>query len=178
MIALTLCQPYASAVLHICEDGHPLKTVENRTWRTDYRGPLLIHAGLSRGWMEHYTHDRFDPLRPPGTPAGQDGGIHLPFGAILGQVRLVDCVPYAVGLEIDPIFASGPWCFPRPIPCKGARNFWPVSENVLRRIEPVQCPASCAQCADADCTSRRGPHPNAPVPAPSKEPAVTQLTMF
>jgi hypothetical protein len=31
-----------------------IKTVENRTWRTNYRGPLLIHAGgrLDLDWRE------------------------------------------------------------------------------------------------------------------------------
>jgi hypothetical protein len=42
---LTVCQPWAWAIVH----GR--KHVENRTWATDYRGPLLIHAGGSRRWL-------------------------------------------------------------------------------------------------------------------------------
>lgn len=41
MYALTVKQPWASAIMA------GLKRVENRTWRTDYRGPLAIHAGSS-----------------------------------------------------------------------------------------------------------------------------------
>jgi hypothetical protein len=39
MRAITIWQPYAERVA----DGR--KTVENRVWRTHYRGPLAIHAG-------------------------------------------------------------------------------------------------------------------------------------
>jgi len=35
---LSVKQPYASLICH------GIKTVENRTWKTDYRGKLLIHA--------------------------------------------------------------------------------------------------------------------------------------
>lgn len=45
MYALTIKQPWASAIMA------GLKRVENRTWRTDYRGPLAIHAGLSRALL-------------------------------------------------------------------------------------------------------------------------------
>jgi hypothetical protein len=36
--ALTIRQPWAYAILRLGKD------VENRSWRTHYRGPLLIHA--------------------------------------------------------------------------------------------------------------------------------------
>ena len=38
--ALSIRQPWAWLILN----GY--KDLENRTWRTDYRGPLLIHAGM------------------------------------------------------------------------------------------------------------------------------------
>ena len=34
MKALTIKQPWASLIVH------GIKDIENRTWRTDYRGPL------------------------------------------------------------------------------------------------------------------------------------------
>jgi len=37
--AITLFEPWASAIAFAGKD------VENRTWRTHYRGPLAIHAG-------------------------------------------------------------------------------------------------------------------------------------
>ncbi|MBL8866467.1 MAG: ASCH domain-containing protein, partial [Planctomycetia bacterium] len=42
MLALSIHQPWAHAILHFG------KSVENRTWSTSYRGPLLIHAAKSR----------------------------------------------------------------------------------------------------------------------------------
>ena len=52
MKALTVCQPYASLIV-----GWPgiaiedIKQIENRNWKTSYRGPLLIHAGTRpHGW--------------------------------------------------------------------------------------------------------------------------------
>ena len=39
MKALSIRQPWIYAILHLG------KEVENRTWDTKYRGPLLLHAG-------------------------------------------------------------------------------------------------------------------------------------
>lgn len=41
MRALTIKQPWADAITH------GTKRVENRTWNTNYRGPILIHAGAA-----------------------------------------------------------------------------------------------------------------------------------
>jgi len=38
--ALSIRQPWAYAILHLGKD------IENRPWRTNFRGPLLIHASL------------------------------------------------------------------------------------------------------------------------------------
>jgi hypothetical protein len=84
MKALTLHQPYASAV------ALGLKTVETRGWRTDYRGPLAIHAAARRpdvpmigGWeVSQYTMK------------DADGVEHDLFvGGIVATCRLADVVP-------------------------------------------------------------------------------------
>jgi|ERR1019366_4441992 hypothetical protein len=46
MKALTINQPWAEM---ICRG---LKRVENRTWPTNYRGPLAIHVGKSLAWLK------------------------------------------------------------------------------------------------------------------------------
>ena len=38
-MAISIRQPWAWAILHL------RKNVENRTWSTNFRGPVLIHAG-------------------------------------------------------------------------------------------------------------------------------------
>jgi len=114
MKALTIIQPWAWAIIH----GQK-KAVENRTWRTDYRGGLYVHAGKKFARL-----DRF----PDGSPVPARG--ELVFGAILGTVQLVDCVP-AADRPGDP-WAAGPWCLvladPRPLarpwPCGGALGLW------------------------------------------------------
>ncbi len=40
MKALSVRQPFAWAIVHGGKD------VENRSWATSYRGPVLIHAGM------------------------------------------------------------------------------------------------------------------------------------
>ncbi len=116
---LSIRQPWAWAIL----EGH--KRVENRTWRTHYRGPLLVHAGRSKQSVREgleVCHLHAD------TPDEGD----LVFGAILGRVDVVDCVPIE-DLEPDP-WACGPWClvlanpepFAEPIPWKGTLGLFPV----------------------------------------------------
>jgi len=149
-LALTVCQPYASAILWRDPAGHRLKTIENRTWPTDYRGPLLIHAGKSRAWLDDYESGQFEVLRVQ-YPYCND----LPFGAIIGQVNLVDSLPLADARAIDPTFAFGPFCFvlddpitfPHPIPYRGQLGFFRVPNAVLgpqyalHHPSPVSTPA-------------------------------------
>ena len=79
MKAISLLQPWASLVIM----GQ--KTIETRSWRTSYRGDLLIHASRGKAGgliaMEPFFKkyiSRFD---------------ELPFGAIIGKVVLVDILP-------------------------------------------------------------------------------------
>lgn len=125
MKALTICQPYAHLVL----TGE--KPVENRTWRSSYVGPLLIHAGKSRSWLSDGDEDRYP----------------LVFGAIVGRVLMVDCVRPDRYLRGNPEFAdsghvNGPWCFvlaqpvrfATPIPWRGQQGFFDVPDTALRQI--------------------------------------------
>lgn len=65
--ALSIKQPYPH---HIFHDG---KDVENRDWRTGFRGWFLVHAGVSRS--ECAT-----------------GQLDLPRGGVVGIARITDCV--------------------------------------------------------------------------------------
>ncbi len=106
MKALTVRQPWADAI------ARGLKRIENRTWRTDYRGQLLIHAGLSEEDV-------------PGRLRGR-----LALGSIIALVHLDDCLP----LEETPDdeHAEGPWCWllsdpiplVEPVPCAGRLGLW------------------------------------------------------
>ena len=121
MKALTVCQPYAELI------ALGEKLIENRTWPTSYRGPLLIHAGKSRAWME-----RGDEAAYPG----------MSFGAAVATARLVACLdlrtehwPAQWEHLHDNEHANGPWCWiledvkrlPQPIPMRGAQGLWEAS---------------------------------------------------
>ena len=71
-LALTVRQPWASLIMA------GIKDIENRSWRTNYRGQLFIHAGLTidRETMSQHGHLLSD----------------YPCGVILGTVELIDCL--------------------------------------------------------------------------------------
>jgi hypothetical protein len=110
---LSVRQPWA----HFIMTG--AKTIENRTWQHSHRGPLLIHAGVSRAglcgtaaWPCTYRVSYPDEAA-------------LAFGCVLGVVDLVDIGPLEK-VRHDP-WAEGPWCWllenPRrlaaPVPLRG-----------------------------------------------------------
>lgn len=87
MKAITIKQPWASLI------AHGIKPIENRSWKTKFRGTVLIHsaakpakglfkvmdnemrrlAGVCETWKPLYFSD-------------------LPHSAIIGKVDIVDCV--------------------------------------------------------------------------------------
>lgn len=101
--ALTIRQPWATLI------ALGVKTIETRSWRTNYRGPLAIHAGLRVGgrhfeqfgeWSLHVSPYVDEPqLRRLGAVA-RDGNTlvaehirPLPLGAVVATCTLADCVP-------------------------------------------------------------------------------------
>jgi hypothetical protein len=101
------------------------KPIENRTWPTNYRGLLWIHAAVN------FDYPDFDWCRA--------NGIRVPHpdqlpGGIIGQVEVIDCVP--VG-SLPPNLAGhwsaeGPICWlvrnavrlPEPVECRGRLGLW------------------------------------------------------
>ena len=135
MKALTICNPYPELILR------GLKRVENRTWYTSYRGPLLIHAGKSRKWLslsEDGTRDEeFDIALS-----------EMSFGAIVGIAHLDTCVPISDirNGHADQEYpwlrlhehCEGPWCWVlsgvrrfEPFPYKGAMGLFDVPMEVV-----------------------------------------------
>ena len=92
--ALSIAEPWAYLI------AAGFKQLENRTWRTDYRGPMAIHAGKTRRNMfdEAGTLELCD-LHPKIFAAFDDERIDdehplFQFGAIIGVVDVIDCVAY------------------------------------------------------------------------------------
>lgn len=117
MKALTISQPYASLIA----DGE--KWIENRTWSTNYRGPLAIHAGLGSRYLSKTELAEY--------PTGLVIAIaDLTACVNVEEIRERNNIPIPIpGTDITWLEASlhehteGPFCW--------------VLENV-RKIEPVR----------------------------------------
>lgn len=137
MKALTIQQPHASLI------ASGQKWVENRTWKTSYRGPLAIHAGkgtkyLTKGSLADY-----------------------PTSCVIAVAELITCVSVrwlasSNGLArigshtIAEWFAhshtEGPYCWLlikvrpiEPIQRKGFQGLWNFYDHPIREMEG-KCP--------------------------------------
>lgn len=120
MKALTLSQPWAWAIIYGGKD------IENRTWRTRYRGPLAINAGMARG--RNITLPSCVPKPPE----------ELGRGAIIGVVDLVDVVEHSQSKWFGGPYGwvlRSPRPLTKPIPCRGRLGVWKLSPEQLRLIQ-------------------------------------------
>jgi activating signal cointegrator 1 len=134
MFVLSLLQPWASLIIM------GVKTIETRRWQTAHRGPLLIHAGQRKAGESI-------ALEPPIAKYIPHFN-QLPFGAIIGQINLVDIVPVeslplsttalaSQSLELnafgDESINRFAWLledaimFNKPIPARGHLHLWQFS---------------------------------------------------
>ena len=122
MKALTIKQPWASLIT----EGY--KKYEFRSWKTNYRGKILIHSGLS---LEKDMQERF-----------KDYNLDYQLGYIIGEEEIVDCILVDEKFNeelrnIDPIVygrsnhvENYAWKlenikkYDNPIPCKGKLGLW------------------------------------------------------
>ena len=79
MKVISIKQPWASLII----SGY--KIYEFRTWKTKYRGRLLIHASKT---IDKKALQRFEHLN-----------LEYPLGQVIGEVDLIDC------LELNPSLA-------------------------------------------------------------------------
>ena len=140
MKVLTIKQPWASLIV----DG--IKDIENRTWKTNYRGRILIHSSnipfKFSGLSDILTKEQFDSLKDKIAPfMGND------CGDIIGSVEIVDCVinhksiwadktdgvtdsntgEFIPRREPKPVYnwvLANPIKFEKPIPAKGKLGLW------------------------------------------------------
>lgn len=116
MKALSIRQPWAWLIMR------GIKDVENRNWKCNYRGPLLIHA--SKTWDPNgfdFISDRMDEYVP--------SKEYHSYGRIIGVVDMVDCVDVC-----ESKWFFGPWGFvfenPRiyekPVPHRGRLGLFDV----------------------------------------------------
>jgi hypothetical protein len=117
MRALSIQQPWAWLIVN----GY--KDIENRSWHSSYRGPVLIHTG--KNLDEDFW---FYPFIPVEIRQQVPQVVDLTRGGIVGYAEIVDCVTDS----------ESPWFFgkygfvlrnARPLtffPCKGKLGFFEV----------------------------------------------------
>lgn len=116
-LAISVRQPWAWLIIHGGKD------IENRTWATQYRGRVLIHASKGMTAEEYSTTKDW---------AACNLGVWLPEptllmrGGIIGSVEIVDCVRRS-----ESRWFSGPFGLvlrnPEPLPfraCRGMLRFF------------------------------------------------------
>lgn len=119
MKALSIRQPWCQLILFAGKD------IENRSWQTNFRGPVLIHASKT---FDGDAYDRREFLSEnPDTE----------FGGIVGMIDIVDCVS-----QSNSPWFHGPFGFvlknPKAInfiPCKGQLGFFTPPIDVLQQIQ-------------------------------------------
>ncbi|MFK2681098.1 ASCH domain-containing protein [Bacteroides fragilis] len=125
MKTLTDKQPWASLIVS------GLKDIENRTWRTNFRGRVLIHASAKsisiRNPSSVFTSKQWDSL-------SESEKMHIisgkaPTSAIIGSVEIVDCVQNHPSVWAEQgvynWVLANPIQFDKPIEgVKGKLSFW------------------------------------------------------
>lgn len=102
-LAISVRQPWAWLIV----TGH--KDIENRTWDTRHRGPLLIHAGTYRP----SEGELLDIEEAYGVTIDRAA---LKFGGIVGKVDLKDCATE----HASQWYLGGDnfaWVLANPVPC-------------------------------------------------------------
>jgi hypothetical protein len=86
MKAITVRHPWAHAIIHLGKD------VENRSWSTNYRGPLLIHVAstLTVGEYGRFAEFLFARFKDKAMPSPSE--LRSTLGGIIGIVDLDDVV--------------------------------------------------------------------------------------
>ena len=148
MIALSVRQPWCWAILHAG------KRIENRDWRTSFRGRVLLHA--SKGCTREEYEDSADFIRDAEPGLVVPLLAELPRGALVGAMTITGCVEVHIDALGDAVpsaaipvpqlrWACGPYgllladmvALPRPVPCKGALGFWRVPQEVADEVRAM-----------------------------------------
>ena len=147
---LTLRQPWAWLVAV----GH--KRVENRTWSTVYRGPLVLHAAAQKTDTSPAAARADEHAPPAGSAHGAEhwtdptGAPHPrgARGAVVALTRLLDVHPATADCCPDDPYAHRPtgedplhhwclgetWCLPAPLATIGWVGLWIPKPDTLHAL--------------------------------------------
>lgn len=140
MKAYTVYQPYAYATIA------GLKHYETRPRRTNIRGRVAVHAAKKDAWRSGILEKGIMPQIEELLTEHQGCGnqfAHLDYGAVIGTVEIVDCVPAEeivntltererlLGDYSPGRFAwvlENPVMFDEPFPARGQQGWWEWDE--------------------------------------------------
>jgi hypothetical protein len=142
MHAITVWRPWAACFTHL--PGRAAKRIENRTWNTTHRGPILLHAGK-----------RFDPsaftlisrielaLHPRVEWISRDPADHP-----TGIFAVADLVDVCTRSKLGKACTCNEWAvrgqthwrldnFRRldVIPCNGVQGLWTPSPDIQAQVD-------------------------------------------
>lgn len=130
MKALSIRQPWAYLIVA----GY--KDVENRTWNTNFRGRIYVHAGKSPDNLDG-VKSAVGILEKKLSRLGYMLAVHgikcdVEFGGIIGEVTIIDCVqdsdsPWAVPGQYQFVLKDA-LRYEQPIPMTGRLGFWEVGD--------------------------------------------------
>ena len=133
LLALSIRQPWAWLIVHAGKD------IENRSWFTNYRGRVLIHAAKGMTRSEYAAAADF---------ARKQCGIsvippyeELQRGGVVGSVEIVDCVkhsksPWFVGKHGFALQNPTPHRF---VPMRGQLGFFKVPASAVPEVGDTSC---------------------------------------
>lgn len=146
MKALSLWQPWASLIFGQIRPNL-FKRWETRSWYMGYRGPLLVHAA-----QKHFSeHDSRQLFRSMILHDYFYTWWYLPYGAIVGRVNVVACLPTdepeILNLPLEQLrlgdFGEGryaiklenPALFEKPISYRGRQGLFNVPDELVAQHE-------------------------------------------
>ena len=126
MKVLSVTMPWAWFIMRFGKD------IENRTWRTNYRGRILIHS--SKKPSPYTTEIIADILGEDDKENWKE--IYKLCGCIIGSVEMVDCVrnyisPWAErDIDMWHWVLKNPVLLEEPIPARGRLGLWEYKEEL------------------------------------------------
>lgn len=154
MKALSIKQPWASLI------AKGIKDIENRTWRTKFRGRIYVHASVkSAGNTAYLLNKEQDNFFAYNTENYKTFESNLSYSAIIGEVDIIDCVinhpsiwaektfmyefdeesgEKPIGKPIYNWVLANPVLYDKPIlKVKGKLSFWEF-EPVIMKIKDIK----------------------------------------
>jgi hypothetical protein len=134
MKCLSVRQPWAEAIVM----GY--KDIENRSWKTNYRGELYIHASVKIDlhgiyWIKENFKDLW--FNEGLNRSGEWGS-----GAIIGKVELVDCVTEHTSKWYDGrgygFVLKSAKKLKKPIIVPGKLGIWTYRDSILKPVDNIK----------------------------------------